>query len=88
MTHSLVVVDGHGKIPARKYNFWEPETKEEGYHLYIQNLKHYLSNGVHVANVDMSSFWHPLQGTNHNDSRSYSMVKLFHGIEGGVKTKC
>ena len=36
MTHSSMVVDGHGKIPEGKYNFWEPKNKEQGYHPYIQ----------------------------------------------------
>lgn len=41
MMHSSMVMDGHRRIPEGKYNFWEPKTKEEGYHPYNQNLKRY-----------------------------------------------
>ena len=53
MTHSSMVVDGHGRIPEGKYNFWEPKNKEQGYHPYIQNLKRYME----CTNVDVPVLW-------------------------------
>ena len=78
MTHSLVVMGGHGKPQGEQLSYWEQETNDEESHIFTRSLRPFYGRWMHVSTIDVSGFWHQLEGSRLNDSRPRSMAKLLH----------
>lgn len=74
-------LDGFENILLDMLNFWGEGIKEgESHHYATRSIL--VVYGMYVTILNLSAFWNRLQGTDFNDSRFDSMVKLPSTIKG------
>ena len=56
MTHSTVVMDGHGKPQEEQLNYWEYETSDDEFHHFTQSSRPYYGRWVHASAITCQAF--------------------------------